>query len=183
MKILCIGDSNTYGYDPRSPLGSRYPAEVRWTEQLEHQQVINWGMNGKRVPTDASVFVDVIRKKEPDLVILMFGNNDLLEGDDAEKTTQRMEGFLDSLSETEKPILLIAPPPLQRSEYVQSEALIEESRKLEELYRDIARKKDCLFIAAGQWGIEMAFDGIHFSSAGHMMFAQKLEEALIGKKL
>ena len=29
MKILCIGDSNTYGYDPRSYLGDRYPAEVR----------------------------------------------------------------------------------------------------------------------------------------------------------
>ena len=34
-KILCFGDSNTYGYDPRSCLGGRYPDSVRWTALLE----------------------------------------------------------------------------------------------------------------------------------------------------
>lgn len=34
MKILCIGDSNTYGYDPRSFFGDRYPEDVRWTDNL-----------------------------------------------------------------------------------------------------------------------------------------------------
>ena len=33
-RILCYGDSNTYGYDPRSYLGGRYPASVRWTALL-----------------------------------------------------------------------------------------------------------------------------------------------------
>lgn len=28
--VLCYGDSNTYGYDPRTD-GERYPAEVCWT--------------------------------------------------------------------------------------------------------------------------------------------------------
>ena len=28
MQILCFGDSNTYGFAPRSYLGDRYPAEV-----------------------------------------------------------------------------------------------------------------------------------------------------------
>ena len=26
-RILCFGDSNTYGYDPRSYFGSQYPAQ------------------------------------------------------------------------------------------------------------------------------------------------------------
>ena len=34
MKILCYGDSNTYGYDPCSFIGSRYPAEHRWVDRL-----------------------------------------------------------------------------------------------------------------------------------------------------
>ena len=34
MTILCYGDSNTYGFDPRSWLGERYPADVRWTGLL-----------------------------------------------------------------------------------------------------------------------------------------------------
>ena len=30
-QIVCIGDSNTWGYDPRGFGGGRYPAAVRWT--------------------------------------------------------------------------------------------------------------------------------------------------------
>ena len=33
-RLLCYGDSNTYGYDPRSYLGGRYPQSVRWTALL-----------------------------------------------------------------------------------------------------------------------------------------------------
>lgn len=29
MKIVCFGDSNTYGYDPRSRLGGRHDADSR----------------------------------------------------------------------------------------------------------------------------------------------------------
>lgn len=29
MKAICFGDSNTYGYDPRSRLGGRYDADSR----------------------------------------------------------------------------------------------------------------------------------------------------------
>ena len=29
MKVLCFGDSNTWGYDPRSPLGGRYGPDSR----------------------------------------------------------------------------------------------------------------------------------------------------------
>ena len=35
MKILCFGDSNTYGFDPRGYLGGRYPVTVRWTGRLQ----------------------------------------------------------------------------------------------------------------------------------------------------
>ena len=29
MKVICFGDSNTYGYDPRSYFGGRYPRDSR----------------------------------------------------------------------------------------------------------------------------------------------------------
>ena len=31
------GDSNTYGYDPRSMMGDRYPQDVRWTGILQKE--------------------------------------------------------------------------------------------------------------------------------------------------
>ena len=76
MKILCIGDSNTYGYDPRSYLGDRYPADVRWTDRLKDWDVINCGVNGMTVPREYSRYVALVRINEPDLVIVMLGTND-----------------------------------------------------------------------------------------------------------
>ncbi len=51
-RIVCYGDSNTYGYDPRSYLGGRYPETVRWTALLSADgwTVINEGENGRSIP-------------------------------------------------------------------------------------------------------------------------------------
>ncbi len=32
MNIICFGDSNTYGYDPRGYFGGRYEADNRWVD-------------------------------------------------------------------------------------------------------------------------------------------------------
>ena len=34
MKVICFGDSNTYGYDPRGYFGGRYDADSRWVDIL-----------------------------------------------------------------------------------------------------------------------------------------------------
>ena len=130
MKILCIGDSNTYGYDPRSYIGDRYPAEVRWTDRLENCDVINFGVNGMTIPRApsgaqrgfsaaspaSSRYAGLIKLHEPDLVIVMLGTNDLFSGLSARQIADRMEAFLDSIMEAGKPILLISPPVLQYGE-------------------------------------------------------------------
>jgi lysophospholipase L1-like esterase len=79
MIILCIGDSNTLGYDPRSYYGSRYSADVKWTDQLENYTVVNCGMNCLSIPQNAAVYKELIRSRKPDLTIVMLGSNDLLE--------------------------------------------------------------------------------------------------------
>ena len=47
MKILCFGDSNTYGYDPRSYFGGRYPAQYRWGDLLAENWAVGPLMRGK----------------------------------------------------------------------------------------------------------------------------------------
>ena len=178
MKILCIGDSNTFGYDPGSFLGSRYPAKIRWTERLGDHEVINSGMNGLTIPRDAAVFADLIRSKSPDLVVVMLGDNDLLEGANAETAAHRMESFISAVRETRKQILLIAPPPLQDGEWTRSTELIEESEKLGKLYRELAERTGVLFADADKWNVELTFDGVHFSAEGHALFAKGLTERL-----
>ena len=48
------------------------------------------------------------------------------------------------------------------------------------MYRELAYRKGCLFADAGEWNIEMTFDGVHFSPEGHAVFAEKLKEVLNG---
>lgn len=181
MKILCIGDSNTYGYDPRSPVGERYPADVRWTERLEDHEIVSCGANGMTVPRDHSAYQGVIRRERPDLIIVMLGTNDLLSGRNAGRTAERMDGFLASLGKEGRQILLVAPPHLQNGAWVQDEVRIRESRKLGELYRELAERNSCLFADAGEWDIELTFDGVHLSPAGHAVFAREMEKTLSRK--
>ena len=182
MKLLCIGDSNTYGYDPRSYFGSRYPAEVRWTDRLDGYDVINCGVNGMTVPREYTRYIGLARLHEPDLVIVMLGTNDLLSGLSGEEITGRMGGFLDSMISEGSPVLLISPPILQHGEWVHDDEVVEESQSLGELYRKLSEEKSCLFADAGEWDIEMSFDGVHFSPEGHAGFARRLEEILANAK-
>lgn len=179
-RILCIGDSNTYGYDPRSYIDSRYPEDVRWAGRLEGYEVINRGLNGMTVPRDYARHFGIIRIEEPGLITVMLGTNDVLTGSDAEQTAAKMENFISHLKEAGIPILLIAPPPVEFGEWVQDEDQIDESQDLAELYREIAEKTGCMFADAGEWGVELCFDGVHFSAEGHITFSQKLEEFLRG---
>ena len=46
MKVICYGDSNTYGYDPRSYIGGRYPAGDRWVDLLAEKT--GWEVENRR---------------------------------------------------------------------------------------------------------------------------------------
>lgn len=178
MKILCLGDSNTYGYDPRSYIGSRYPEGVRWTSRLEGYEVINCGLNGMTVPRNHNRVVGLISSNEPDLVVVMLGTNDLTGGLSAEQIAERMAAFLDSIGSLGRPILLVSPPVLQYGEWVMDDDIIEDSGRLGDIYRELAERKGCLFADAGKWGIEMTFDGVHFSPEGHSVFAEHMNDLL-----
>ena len=174
MKILCIGDSNTYGYDPRSYIGSRYPEDVRWTGRLSGHEVINCGVNGLTVPRRHQIHVGRINANDPDLVTVMLGTNDLIRGQGAEEITARMGDFLDSIMTAGRQVLLISPPVLQYGDWVLDDDIVEASEELGEMYRGLAERKGCLFADAGKWDIDVTFDGVHFSPEGHAKFAQEL---------
>ena len=42
----------------------------------------------------------------------------------------------------------------------------------------LARRLGIGFVDAGQWGVEMTFDGVHFTESGHRAFAAGLREVL-----
>ncbi len=89
-RIVCFGDSNTYGFSPFD--GSRYSADVRWTGVLdkllgEKFEVVNEGKNARTIAFDdpynegCNGMADIgscIDANAPfDLMIIMLGTNDL----------------------------------------------------------------------------------------------------------
>ena len=181
MRILCFGDSNTYGYDPRSYLADRYPAEDRWVDILAKQtggEVINAGTNGREIPRNPCVFRLLCECAHVDLFLVMLGTNDLLQGDSASETAARMEIFLNQLLHHCKNILLGAPPPMKRGAWVPSDELTAESIRLAEEYHPLAQRLNIPFVDTSNWNIELAFDGVHFTEEGHRRFAEHLTEYL-----
>ena len=70
--VLCYGDSNTYGYDPRSFLGDRYAKDIRWTGILDGTSdwsVTCCGQNGREIPTQPRQWEqarELLRQAVPD---------------------------------------------------------------------------------------------------------------------
>ena len=184
-RVICFGDSNTFGYDPRSYLGSQYPEDVRWTGLLRDMgwDVVNYGQNGLRIPRESQfpAITDLLHRTAPaDVVTVMLGGNDLLNGMTAEETAARMKALLRCMKEHAGAavVLLIAPPPLRLGDWVQTRGLIDESKRLGGLYRQLAGKLDIAFADAGAWDVALTFDGVHFSPEGHAAFAKGLAQAL-----
>ena len=176
MKILCFGDSNTYGYDPRGYFGGRYDPQDRWPEILAAQtgwEVLNLGENGRMIPRS----VDGLPRA--DRVLVMLGTNDLLQGATARETAERMGAFLADAQVRWGEVLLICPPPMKRGAWVPTEALAAESVRLGAEYKALAARLGIPFLDTRSWGIELAFDGVHFTEKGHRAFGEKLGRKLI----
>lgn len=185
MKILCFGDSNTYGYDPRSFFGSQYPAQHRWVDLLAQNldcKTVNAGENGREIPRldrELRRFDLMLANQKPiDLLVVMLGYNDLLQGNSVETVVKRMEMFLEHIDLNKSEILLIGPPSMQRGDWVPNHKLIDASVTLNHEYKALSQQLGVGFANAEVWNISMTFDGVHFTEEGHNAFAEGLTNYL-----
>lgn len=172
MNVICFGDSNTYGYDPRSWLGDRYDPQSRWVDILAGKtgwNISNRGQNGREIPRQPVSF-----PADTGLLVVMLGTNDLLQGCTPADAAGRLERFLTGLDLEREKILLIAPPPVTFGEWVQDEHLMDASKAFARLCRELAARLGIRFADAGLWGVGLACDGVHFTEQGHRAFAEGL---------
>ena len=181
MRILCFGDSNTYGYDPRGVFDERYDAKDRWVyllSKLTGHECINAGANGREIPRNPYDLRLLTDHAPVDIFLVMLGTNDLLQGATAKEASARMDAFLSALLPHCKQILLVAPPSMKRGAWVPTDALVEESIHLAEEYKFLADKLRISFVDTRAWSIDLAFDGVHFTELGHHAFAGHLARFL-----
>ncbi len=201
-RILCYGDSNTWGLIPGSDPQKRYPQDVRWTGRLKQEypsaEIIEEGLCGR-----TTIFEDALRPgrnglkvlpilleshKPLDAVVLMLGTNDCktVYGT-SEYTIGR--GVELCIAEIEKfvpadKILLISPVslgeevwrPEKDPEFDQRS--VEVSKKLKNVYEQIARNRGNVFLAADSVAAANDADCEHLDETGHEAFFKAVSEKL-----
>ena len=176
MNIICFSDSNTYGYDPRGYFGGRYEAGSRWGDILAAEtgwMIRNLGQNGREIPSASPTF-----PVETDLLIVMPGTNDLLQGCSPTQAAERLARFLSGVSLDRSKVLLITPPPMTLGKWVPNQQLIDDSHTFAKCCQTLAEQPGIRFANAGSWDISLAYDGVHFTEQGHKAFAAGLLEKL-----
>ncbi len=183
MKILCYGDSNTYGYDGDAPFGGRFSAEERWPALLGRMlgcEVVNCGLNGRRVPrfrrTLEADLALLRRCGDGGLILILLGTNDILAEADPGDVAVHMRTLLTALrgAMPASALLLCAPPPVTDL----GEGFEEGFQALAAEYEALAEELGVGFVDTAPWQIPTGSDGIHFSARGHRLFALKMGQTL-----
>ena len=159
-KALILGDSNTWGYDPRGYF-QRY--DLTYIDYLNNL-VPEWmffedALNGRLL---RDVKEDTFNVDSMDLFCIMLGSNDLMHYYDVDQILSFMHEFIASINKCK--MLILCPPILQFDEFR------DESMKLNEAYK--VMELPCLDCNP----LNMSFDGVHLSEKGHKELAIKIAE-------
>jgi lysophospholipase L1-like esterase len=197
FRILCYGDSNTWGYISGTD-HQRHSKSERWTGVLQQMlgdkyEIIEEGLNsrtlisvdkrcGKEGRSGAEYLLPCLDSHDPiDLVIIMLGTNELKTefyrnpkeiGEIFEEYFVKKILTRKSVCKKTYPKLLIVTPPEITKENPKFIGGIEKSQKLNEIYEDIAMRNDCEFM--NNEDLEVGEDGVHLSRDGHRILASKL---------
>ena len=207
-RIVCFGDSNTWGYNPET--GSRYDDDVRWTGRLQNllgaaYTVVEEGQNGRTIAIDdpaegekngSKTIVPIMESQNPfDLLIIMLGTNDMKRkfsyvsmeiAGEMEQFLEKVRCFMKYHMANDPKILLVAPPYVGeniRNSWLGDsfgyEEAIEKSKGMAEWYRKLADMFECDFIDMAQYVKASECDSIHLTAQGHEIVAEKLYEYIM----
>lgn len=192
-KILCFGDSNTYGYIPNN--GARYDKNTRWTgvlSLLSHGkfEIIEDGCNNRtafaanpagKIFTGYEILPELLTD-DFDAVVLAIGINDTqflynLSPIEIASGVEKLINIVKVKSPQAK-ILLVAPSILTEDVLNGNFAClfdrtsIEKSRQLPLLYQKIAEKQNIEFFDLNSIVKVSPLDGLHYEPEQHKKIAQ-----------
>ena len=200
-KIICYGDSNTFGYNTKD--GSRFDENIRWTSVLqknlgENYDVINEGVcdrtgfvnNPKGFLFSAQKHFPKLMSKTDkfDLLILWIGTNDLQSQYDISigAVEKGLETLINIAQEKSKNIILISPVILNDTilkgffNYQFNNTSIIKSRKIGRIYRTLANVYHCVYFDVNKITATSELDGLHYDEKSHKIIADKLSQLIDG---
>ncbi len=209
IRVLCFGDSNTYGMpadaDGWSGPVLRWPVDVRWTGRMQRilgngYDVIEEGHCGRTVEmpdpliagADGRAYlVPCLQTHNPiDVVVLMIGTNDTKSrfGRDAERIAASIGRLVDDVEtyaadhDGRTPtVLLVAPAPVELRPGMAEfdDGSVREAQRLSPLLRKLAADRGAAFADAGTVG-RVGADGIHLTHDSHTPIGELLAGVVAG---
>lgn len=196
-QILCFGDSNTWGYNPKD--GSRFPWEVRWTgllqKDLENNEarVVEEGLCGR-----TTVFEDALRvgrsgikllpvlleAHRPDVLVIMLGTNDCKTIYKASSgvIAKGVENLINAVEKFDKNIKVLIISPIHLKEGVGEAGFdpefnddsVEVSHGLAAAYKAVADRHNASFLDASSVAKASEYDREHMDPVNHALLADAI---------
>lgn len=204
MQILCIGDSNTWGYNPQNGLQHKN----RWTKVLENllpeHEIIEEGMCGRTVVTvdpfepawcGIDALPGIIQAHNcVDIVILMLGTNELKAEfkHDAAYIAEGIGAFIKMLQNPDSwnggriPKLLVVSPILLGDDILGKDGIctqfdemsLRESKQMAGAIENICKEYHVEFMDASQYARASLTDAIHMDEENHIKLAHAIYEKI-----
>ncbi len=204
-RILCFGDSNTWGYNGR--LGTRFDEDTRWTGVLANElgegyTIIEEGQNGRTTVWDDPVkgqknglkyFIPCLETHTPiDFIIIMLGTNDLknrfnVSACEIAKSVGRLVRIAQNTeygrNGMEPKIILTAPIHVGNLEkspfaYMFRSSTSTDSKEFSKFYMQIAQELCCEFFDASVCAAPDEIDHIHMDEQSHKELGKALKEKI-----
>lgn len=202
IRVVCYGDSNTWGYNPVNE--KRYSEDERWTYLLkgilgDKYEVIEEGLSGRTTVIDDFItpyrsgreyLYPCLESHYPlDLVVIMLGTNDLktrfsFTARDialgAGKLVEIVKNSTFGRDGKAPEVLLICPPIAKEiGDFAESfKGAGEKSSKLPSYYKQVSEEHNCYFLDITKDIISSDVDGIHLDIPEHKKLAELVGDAI-----
>uniref|UniRef100_UPI0040289DFB GDSL-type esterase/lipase family protein n=1 Tax=Candidatus Stercorousia sp. TaxID=3048886 RepID=UPI0040289DFB len=194
-KILCFGDSNTFGYNPNN--GSRYNENSRWTGILKNlcknnYEIIEAGCNNRTafsnnpdgIQFTGYMILPEYLKKFYDIIILAIGINDLQKfyNPTLEEFETGIENLIKKIRESlpNCNIIILSPSHITENilnsnfRFMFDQTSIRKSKQITPIYEKIANEYNCKFLDLNKIVIPSEIDGLHYEVEEHKKIAQSI---------
>ena len=202
-RILCYGDSNTWGYISGTD-HQRYGETERWTRILaqrlgEKFEIIEEGLNsrtlisndtrpGKEGKNGYEYLIPCLDTHDPiDLVVIMLGTNELKKvyNKTIEEIGEIFEKYFvktilkrkSQISNKYPKLLIVAPPLAMEDGEGKYEGTFEKSLRFNEIYAEIAKSNNCYFVDNDS--LTVGIDGVHLTKESHKVLAGKIYKKIL----
>lgn len=183
MKIVCIGDSLTFGYGVR-----KNKCWVSLINGTDKYHVINKGVNGDTSVGILSRFFKDVVTHSPTACTIMCGSNDLLMGKNINDILDNINLMLKDCEIKNIAPVIISPPKILSdlasllwSNDINYDIVNSKLKELDEKLLDLSTKNKCTFISLyNLLPLDKVYytDGLHLSESGNEYISNIIKEKL-----